>query len=81
MSQPLNQSDVSFVNTVRKNYEGFTRLEDEKAILARKAHGRAGNPSDAEFVKMVSKKNVKICLSHLLMFLMHLPSLVPTFPE
>ena len=59
MSQPLNQSDVSFVNTVRKNYEGFTRLEDEKAILARKAHGRVGNPSDAEFVKMFSKKTVK----------------------
>ena len=39
-----------------------------------------GNPSDAEFVKMVSDKNVKICLSHLLMFLMHLPFLVPTFP-
>ena len=80
MSQPLNQSDVSFVNTVRENYESFTSREVEKAILARKTHGRVGNPSCAEFVKMVSEKTVKMCLSHLLMFLTHLPFLVPTFP-
>ena len=59
MSQLLNQSSASLVNTVRKNYEGFTRHEVEKAILARKAHGRVGNPSDAEFVKMVSDKPVQ----------------------
>ena len=80
MSQPLNQSDVSLVNTVRENYEGFTRREVEKAIMACKARGRVGNPSDAEFVKMVSEKTVKMCLSHLLMFLTHLPFLVLTFP-
>ena len=44
------------MNTVGKNYEGFTRREVEKDVLDRKAHGRVGNPSDAEFMKMVSKK-------------------------
>ena len=59
MLQTLNQSAVSLVNNVRENYEGFTRREVEKAILDRKAHGRVGNPSDAEFVRMVSKKTVE----------------------
>ena len=59
MSQPLNQSAASLVNTVRENYEGFTKCEVEKVILDRKAHGRVGNPSDAEFLKVVSKKTVK----------------------
>ena len=81
MSQPLNQSAVSLVNIVRENYEGFTSREVEKSIMARKSHGRVGNPYDAEFVIIVSKKTVKICLSHLFMFLMHLPFLVPTFTE
>ena len=43
MSQLLNQSAVSLVNTVRKNYECFTRREVEKAILYCKAHERVGN--------------------------------------
>ena len=81
MSQPLSQSAASLVNTVRENYEGFTRCEVEKVILDRKSHGRVGNPSDAEFLKVVSKKTVKNCLSHLLMSLMHLLFLVPTFPK
>ena len=58
MSQPLIQSAVSILNTVHENYEGFARCEVEKSILDRKAHGRVGNPSCAEFVKMVSKKTV-----------------------
>ena len=79
MLQPLHQSAVSLLNTVRENYEGFTRREVENTILARKSHGRVGKPSDADFVKIVSEKTVKICLSHLMMSLMHLPFLVPTF--
>ena len=59
ISQPLKQSTLSLVNTVRENYEGFTRHEVEKDILALKAHGRVGNPSCAEFVKMVNEKTVK----------------------
>ena len=59
MSQLLNQSAASLVNTVRENYEVFTKCEVEKVILDRKAHGRVGNLSDAEFLKVASKKTVK----------------------
>lgn len=34
------------IQTVRKNYEGYTKKEIEKAILARKVQSRVGHPTD-----------------------------------
>lgn len=44
-----SENAVLLVQTVRKNYEGFTRREVERAILARKLQARAGHPSEATF--------------------------------
>eukprot|EP00804_Cyclotella_cryptica_P002560 CCRYP_010401-RA/>CCRYP_010401-RA protein AED:0.15 eAED:0.13 QI:0/0/0/0.5/1/1/8/0/1350 len=43
-----------FVQRVRNNYEGFSKQEVERAILARKAQGMMGSPSDVAFAAMVS---------------------------
>eukprot|EP00804_Cyclotella_cryptica_P005974 CCRYP_000227-RA/>CCRYP_000227-RA protein AED:0.48 eAED:0.48 QI:0/0/0/1/1/1/2/0/59 len=37
---------------LEKNYDGFTRKEVEKAILARQAQGMMGSPSDDAFAAM-----------------------------
>ena len=60
------QDDVAMVQTVRENYEGYTKREVEKAIQARKAQMNMGNMSDADFKDMVSKstsvKNIPVSL-------------------
>ena len=38
---------VLLVQTIRKNYEGFTKREVERAILARKLQARSGHPIGA----------------------------------
>ena len=43
-----------FVQTVRQNYEGYTKKEVEKAILARKASGLVGCPSERDLKYLVS---------------------------
>jgi hypothetical protein len=49
-----NEEGVAMVETVRKNFEGFTAKEVKDAAYARKAHGMVGSPSDDEFASMVS---------------------------
>ena len=48
---------VQLVQTVRKNYEGFTRAEVARAIRARKAQAAAGHPSEATMKAEVSHKS------------------------
>ena len=47
------------VQTVRKNYEGFTREEVERAIEARKVQARTGHPSEKILRKEVSRKSAR----------------------
>lgn len=41
-----DNSAVLLVQTVRQNYEGFTRIEVERAIAARRAQALTGHPSE-----------------------------------
>ena len=49
-----NQNGIAMVETVRKNFNGFTAKEVKDATYARKAQGMVGSPSDDEFASMVS---------------------------
>ncbi|KAL7534414.1 hypothetical protein ACHAWF_004829, partial [Thalassiosira exigua] len=49
---------VILVQSVRKNYEGYTRQEVERAIEARKLQARTGHASEGEFKKEVNRKPV-----------------------
>ncbi len=44
------------VNTVRKNFKGFTKHEIKMAQEARRLQGMIGNPTDREFTAMVHEK-------------------------
>ena len=59
LSDAANLEGYSCVQTMRKKYEGFTKREVEKAILARKMQLRIGIPSDREFMKLVSRNQIK----------------------
>ena len=57
LNEQGDENAVLLVQTVRKNYEGFTRQEVEQAILARKLQARSGHPSEAVFKNKVSCKS------------------------
>ena len=44
---------LDFVQTIRWNYDGFTRREVKEARGARKAQGMMGHPTDRDFLGMV----------------------------
>ncbi|KAL3773713.1 hypothetical protein ACHAWO_009882 [Cyclotella atomus] len=52
-----NNAAIIMVQTVRENFEGFTRKEVEHAIAARKAQALAGHPSERVFKHEVSRKS------------------------
>ena len=52
------ETAVAFVQTVRNNFEGFTKREVEKAKLARLAAGRLGHPSARDMEYLVSNKSL-----------------------
>ena len=53
------------VQSVRGNYEGFTRREIEKAKAARELQGQIGHPSDQDFKTLIkAKDNVSQSLLH-----------------
>ncbi len=56
-------SDEGFVmvNTVRANFEGYTKHNIEKAQEARRLQGMIGNPTEREFVGMVREKLIANC--------------------
>jgi hypothetical protein len=49
------------VNTVRKNFEGFTKHEIKMAQEARRLQGMIGNPTDREFTGIVREKHIANC--------------------
>ena len=44
---------VMFVQTVRKNYEGFTKEEVESSVFAREDPGLIGHPSERDLKYLV----------------------------
>jgi hypothetical protein len=50
------EGDVALVQTVRGNYEGYTKQEVLKAKEARRAQAMMGNPSEKDYKGMVSNK-------------------------
>ena len=49
----------AMIQTVRDNFEHFTKEEIEKAVKARKLQGRVGYPADAKFANLVSSNSLK----------------------
>ena len=56
-----NHAGLALLQTVRKNFEGFTKKQAEKALLARNVQAMVGHPSDGEFNQMVSSPSMKNC--------------------
>ena len=52
---------IVMVNTVRENFEGYTKHDLEKAKEARRLQGMIGNPTEREFVGMVREKLIANC--------------------
>jgi hypothetical protein len=52
---------LDFVQTIRGNYDGFTRREVEEARAAREAQGMLGHPTDCDFLGMVRANMVANC--------------------
>ena len=56
-----HKEGFALVQTIRKNFEGFTKKQIEKAILAREAQAMMGHPPDVKFKQLVSSNSVKNC--------------------
>ena len=58
----LSEKDhVGFAQTVRQRYEGFTREQVKRAILARRAQAMIATPSEKRFKEMVSNRELANC--------------------
>ena len=55
------EAATAFVQTVRQNYEGFTKKEVLQAKEARRAMGLIGNPSKNDFKGLVSNNMITNC--------------------
>ena len=51
----------ALLQTVRKNFEGFTKRQIKQAKLARRAQAMVGHPTDEKFKQMVSSKSFANC--------------------
>ena len=49
------------VNTVHKNFEGYTKHDLEKVKKVRRLQGMVGNPTKCKFVGMVHDKLIANC--------------------
>ena len=56
-----HQEGVIMLETVRKNFEGYTKRQVKKAILAREAQAMVAHPTDEKFKQMVSHEKLKNC--------------------
>ena len=52
---------VTLLNTVRDNFEGYTKRQIQKAIEARKLQARLAYPTDEKLMEMVSGSGFKNC--------------------
>ncbi len=60
-SEEERESATALVQTVRENYEGFTRREVLQAKEARRAQVMLGNPSEKDYKGMVSNNLIANC--------------------
>ncbi len=60
--QTTGSEGVALVQTVRENYEGYTKREVMRAKEARRAQAMIGNPSEGDFKGMVNSNMIKNCL-------------------
>ncbi len=54
-------SEMSYIQTVRGNYEGYTKREVMQAKEARRAQAMMGNPSKKDYKGMVSNNLIPNC--------------------
>ena len=52
---------TTLVQTVRSNYEGFTKKDIKAANAARKLQDMIGSPSEKDYGRMVSSNMIKNC--------------------
>ena len=60
--QSTKPEGMALVQTVRENYEGYTKREVLRAKEARLVQAMIGNPSKGDFKGMVSSNMIKNCL-------------------
>ena len=56
LTDEAGEAAIVLVQSVRKQYDGYTRKEVERAIEARKLQSRLGHPSEAQYTREVSRK-------------------------
>jgi hypothetical protein len=61
MSNDESNIGLMLVNTVRGNFEGYTRKEIERAREARRIQGMIANPTERELSAMVREKLLANC--------------------
>jgi hypothetical protein len=54
-------SKMSFIQTVRGNYEGYTKREVTQAKEARRAQAMVGNPSEKDYKGIISNNLIANC--------------------
>jgi hypothetical protein len=57
LSQDKSGAAAMLIRTIRQNFEGYTRDEVERAILARNMQSRGGHPSEMSFKREVSRSS------------------------
>jgi len=60
----VNDADLAFhspVQTVHRNYEGFTKKQVQRATLARRIMGMIGAPTEREYQGLVRQKILQEC--------------------
>ena len=59
--ESIEENNYMMVNTVRKNFEGYTKHNVKKAQEARHLQGMTGSPTDREFAEMVRENLIANC--------------------
>jgi hypothetical protein len=61
VSDPSRNVGLMLINTVRENFEGYTRHDVERAREAQRIQGMIANPTEREFADMVQEKLLTNC--------------------
>lgn len=56
-----NHEELCFINTVRANYEGFTKAQIQKVKTTREAMAKIRNPMERKFIEMVHQNMNNNC--------------------
>jgi hypothetical protein len=61
ISNPSSNVELMLINTVRENFEGYTRQDVKGAREAQRIQGMIANPTKMEFAGMVGEKLLTNC--------------------